>query len=290
MKNFFFKAALFLVMPLMAASFVSCSDDDDNVAPQPQFKSELIGTYNPTFINYQLPMAEAAMDYYFIVEPTWKEGVDPATLMVGGFLPMPQVLGIMQGVVSNLIKGGFVELDLKDNGSFSAKYKDLVLPENADMSAIMGALLEPQFGDVVKEFPSTETEAVLPATALGYYTEDNADKFFFTISKDFLKMVGEKMEQPTDLVAMIETAISSFKLDIQSTEKYFAIPMKYTFEANGLLTLYVDLEMMKPYLPLIKTAVANVPPVMGMINLSETMDLIFNNVSEFKLKLLLQKK
>ncbi|WP_290540390.1 hypothetical protein [Alistipes sp.] len=289
MKNFFFKAALFLTMPLMAASFVSC-DDDDTPPPAPQFKSELIGTYTPTFINYQLPMAESAQDYYFIIEPTWKEGVKPETLMVGGFLPMPQVLGIMQGLVSNIIMGGFVELDLKNNGSFSAKYKSLILPENADMSAIMGALLEPKFEETVKVFPSLETEAVIPAAALGYYTDDNADKFYFTISKDFLKMVGEKMEQPTNLVELIEGVIASSSLDIQSTEKYFAIPLKYTVESKGALTLYIDLGMIKPYLPLIKAAVANVPPIMNMINLKDTIDLIFNNVSELKMKLLLQKK
>lgn len=284
MKNIFFKAALFLVMPLLTATFVSCDDEDDVPTPPP-FQSELIGTYNPTFINYQLPGANDPMDYYFIVDYKWKEGVDPSSLLIGGFLPMPQALGIMQGLVSEIVKGGFNELDLKNDGSFTAKYKDLILPENADMSAIMGALLAPQFGEEIKQFPSPETAAVLPDNALGYYTENG--KFFLTVSKAFLKETGNKID--TDLVGMIDGANTSFKLGFVSTDEYIAIPLKYTLE-NGLLTLYVDRGMMEPFLPLLKPILANVPPVMGMINLLETMNMLFDNVEDIQFKLLLQKK
>ena len=284
MKNFFIKAALFLVMPLMAASFVSCDDDDDAPAA-PAFQSELIGNYTPRFINYQLPGAIEAKDYYFIIDTDWNEGVDPNTLMVGGFMPMPSVIGIMQGVISGLVQGGLVEMELTNEGKIAAKAHELDVPADADMSVIIGMLLQPAWKSETVVFPSEETQPIY--NALGYYTENG--KLFLTVSKAFLKAMGETMEQPMDIVGLLESVNSQFNLGFASTATYFGIPLKYTLEGNEL-TIMVDKSMMKPIMPLLQPIFAQIPPIMGMINVGDMVNMLFDNTSDIRLKLLLEKK
>ena len=407
MKKFFIKAVMLMVMPLMAASFVACDDDDNNVAPQPQpeqpdqpdqpdqpqielsfvlevsnvtangadlkvtpsdleltyvadvlpkamfdkagddkvlemlgqnvkpedvktgvqsfnpaalnpeteyvffaagfaegkattkltkeafttlkeevkFESELMGLYTPRFINYQLEGATEPMDYYLIIDTDWKEGVDPNTLLVGGFLPMPSVVGIMQGTVSGLVGGGLVEMELTDTGKIAAKAHELDIPADADMSTIMGMLLQPVWKPETVVFPSEATQAIYDA--LGYYTENG--KLYLTVQKSFLTAMGQSMEQPMDIVALIENINTQFNLGFASTETYFGIPLKYTLEGNEL-TIMVDKSMMDPIMPLLQPILAQIPPIMGMINVDEMIEMLFNNTTDIRIKLLLEKK
>ena len=289
MKNFFFKAAMLLVMPLMAASFVSCDDDNNS----PAFQSELIGEYTPAARTMTIPgVVEEPADFYFVLNPTWTK--DPSTILVGGFLPINTVVGLMDLALSNIVKEGLSEVSLKNDGSLAAKYHDpdFSAHPNAstDMNEMIAWFLESKFKPEVKVFPSVETDKIMPANAVGYYTNEATKTFYFTVSKDLLKQTGNSMEQPMDIVALLDTLISELNLDIVSTPQYFGIPLKYREERAGVTELYVDRAMMLPFVELLKVLPeGTLPSIMG-ISLDSIINGIFDNSSEVELGIFLQKK
>lgn len=266
MKNLVAKITVMTALCAAAVLTPSCKDDKGDT--KPKFTSELIGTYTPTFVSRETSGGEMN-DYYLTFEAEW---VDPThiptidlTSLIGFPMPMNTVLSLVEAMGSNIVKGGLVEVELKNDGSFGAKYRDLNLPGN-DISTIIGALMAPQFGSEIKQFPGADT-AVLPSDAVGYYTKDG--KFYFTLSRAFLKGVGGSS---MDVAALLDGLLSQYpSLGIVSTEEYYAVPLKYTKE-NGVVKLYVDRDMMVPVLDMLSQLVGALGPDVTMgIDLSQVL-------------------
>ena len=174
MKNLFTKFSLIAALCAIAVSSVSCDDDNKKNTPPP-FSSELIGSYKPASVSR--PTAadpEEMLVYYLTFDVTWTDpdnipGID-LTEIIGLSLPMNTVLSMVEAIGSGIVKGGLIGVELKNDGSFGAQYKDLIV-EGTDVSAILGALLNPKFGEEVESFPNAETSEILPEGAIGYYTK-----------------------------------------------------------------------------------------------------------------------
>ena len=264
MKKLIAKFSLMTALCAVAVSSVSCKDDKGSA--KPKFTSDLIGTYTPTYVSREAAGGETN-DFYLTFEATW---VDPEnipmidlTAVMGFPIPMNTVLSLVEAMGSNIVKGGLVEVELKNDGSFGAKYHDLLI-EGSDMSSILGALLAPQFGSETKQFPGSGS-SVLPSDAVGYYTKDG--KFYFTLSRSFLKGVASDM----DIVTLLDGLLAQYpSIGIVSTEDYYAVPLKYTKE-NGVVTLYVDRDMMVPVMDVLA-------PLLGALGPDTTMGIDLGQV------------
>lgn len=257
MKKLITKISLMAALYAVVATSSSCNDDKGS--SKPAFTSELIGTYTPTYISRETDGGETN-DFYLTFEATWADPENIPTIdltAVMGFpIPMNTVLSLVEAMGSNIVKGGLVEVELKNDGSFGAKYHELLI-EGSDVSSILGALLAPQFGSETKQFPGSGS-SVLPSDAVGYYTKDG--KFYFTLSRSFLKGVASDM----DIVTLLDGMLQQFpNLGIVSTDDYYAIPLKYTKE-NGVVKLYVDRDMMVPILDVLA-------PLLGALGPDTTM-------------------
>lgn len=295
MKRVFTKAAMLLAICATAFAFTACNDDNEGGGGK-KFQSELIGSYAPTFTTMTIPgVIEEPADFYFVFLPTWSDpknipaidlsaamGLDPGSFM----MPMNTICGMLQSIVSQIVKGGLVTIDLTNKGAFGASYYDMIIDQNDIVTSIM----QPTFGTELKSFPSAETGAILPEGALGYYTKDN--RFYFTISKAFLKQTGEQMETPMDLMEIIDGLLAQYKgLNIVSTESHYAIPLKYTF-SNGVVKLYVDRAMMLPYKPLLVDLLGSLvdPSTMMGLDPADIVTKLFDNTTELEIALVLKKK
>lgn len=118
---------------------------------------------------------------------------------------MNTVLSMVEAIGSGIVKGGLIGVELKNDGSFGAQYKDLIV-EGTDVSAILGALLNPKFGEEVKSFPNAETSEILPEAAIGYYTKDS--KLYFKIGRDFLKAAGRSRPRRSRIDRRTADAVS----------------------------------------------------------------------------------
>ena len=265
MKKLFARITLMTAFCAVAAMSASCNKDDKG-SSKPKFTSELIGTYTPTYVSRETSGGEMN-DYYLTFEATW---VDPAniptidlTAVIGFPMPMNTILELVEAMGSNIVKGGLVEVELKNDGSFGAKYRDLVL-QGSDISSIIGSLMAPQFGSEIKQFPGSGS-SVLPSDAVGYYTKDG--KFYFTLSRSFLKGVASDM----DIVTLLDGMLQQFpNLGIVSTDEYYAVPLKYTKE-NGVVKLYVHRDMIVPVLDVVS-------PLLGALGPETTMGIDLGQV------------
>ncbi len=380
MKNLFFKAAMFLALPLMSLSFTSCSDDDDapaagvitpdqtalsfeqgaqskvvtlavqnvkewkaevnykdaqvdwvsiernvneltvavtenkgearsaevvitaqDVAPVRiavsqaafVFESELIGKYRPVTRNMQLPGATSPMDYSFVLDCTWNDLENAPTVDAGGImgmppgvfmLPVPSVLGMAMGFATPIVQGTLVELELTDKGRIAAKAHELVIQKKEDGSFDLATIMNPQFKPEISEYPS-EARPDLPADAFGYYTEKG--QLFFTISKKFITAAGQTLEQPMDLVPVLENLITEMGLNIVSTNDYFAVPLKYTLSGKDL-EIFVTRDMIAPFVELLRPMQGTIPSFAG-INIVELITLTYDNTSDMNVRFFLER-
>lgn len=287
MKSIFTKAAMLLAVCVSAFVFTACNDDSDGDGGS-KFKSELIGSYKPAFIT--VDNEDMKGNVYLEINPTWSDPQNIPTIdmtaIIGFPMPMNTVVAMLQGIVSQIVQGGLVSIDLTDKGAFGASYYDLIIKEDN----ILASIMEPKFETELKSFPSAETGAILPEGALGYYTQGG--KFYFTISKTFLKQTGEQMETPMDLVEIIDQLLGQYQgLGIVSTDDYYAVPLKYTKE-NGIVKLYVDRAMMLPYKPLLIDLLGSLvdPDTMMGLDPADIVAKLFDNTSELVIALRLEKK
>ena len=225
MKRLFTRAAMLLTVAATAFTFTACNDDNDG--PEP-FKSELIGSYKPTPVTMTIPdVVDDPSDFYFILLPTWSDpenipGIDMSESMgmpAGSFvMPMNTICGLIQSMASAIVKGGLDQLDLGNDGSFGANYYDLVIKtDGSGEPDIISSLMDPTFGTELKTFPGAATAELLPEGALGYYTKNS--RFYFTISKDFLKGVSAEL----DVLSIVDEMIKTYKLDRRLLRNSFEI-------------------------------------------------------------------
>lgn len=270
---------MLLAVAAMASTFTACDDGDDG--GKKKFESELIGSYQPTPVTMTIPdVVEKPSPFYFLLLPTWS---DPENIpKLGGYMPANTICGLIQAIASNIVKGGLVQVDLKDDGSFGAQYHGLIIGDD-----VISSIMEPKFTPEISSFPSAETAELLPEGALGYYTKDS--HFYFTISKAFLKQVGETSEMG-DLTSIIDGLLAAYKLDIVSTDEYYAIPLKYSVK-DGVTKLYVDRAMIMPFLPLLEELfklLGDEASVMG-ISLGDIVTTVLNNTTELEIALPLKR-
>ena len=290
MKKIFTRAAMLLAVVAMASAFTACDDGDDG--GKKKFESELIGSYQPTPVTLTIPdVVEEPSPFYFLLLPTWTDpdnipGIDLSESMgmpAGSWImPMNTICGLIQAMASNIVKGGLVQVDLKDDGSFGARYHGLIIGDD-----VISSIMDPKFTPEISSFPSAETAELLPEGALGYYTKDS--HFYFTISKAFLKQVGETSEMG-DLTSIIDGLLAAYKLDIVSTDEYYAIPLKYSVK-DGVTKLYVDRAMIMPFLPLLEELfklLGDEASFMG-ISLGDIVTTVLNNTTELEFALPLQR-
>lgn len=273
---------MLLTVAATAFTFTACNDDNDG--PEP-FKSELIGSYKPTPITMTIPdVVDDPSDFYFILLPTWS---DPENIpMIGGFLPVNSVCVLIQTIASNIVKDGLAQLDLKDDGSFGANYYDLIIKTDEDTGEpdIISSLIPPTFGTELKTFPGAATAELLPEGALGYYTKNS--RFYFTISKDFLKGVSAEL----DVLSIVDEMIETYKLDIVSTDAYYGIPLKYSVE-DGVTKLYVDRAMILSFrgvLDMVFSLLGDDAAFMG-IKLEDIVNKVLDNTTELEIALPLKR-
>ena len=271
MKKLFSKAVLLAAVCSLGLVSTACNDDEGGKGPG--VRSELAGSYAPAFRTVMIPgVIEEPSDFYFLLLPTWSDPDNIPAIDLSASMGMPEgsymmpvntICGIVQGLVSNIVRQGLVSVDRKGNG--------------------------PQVAEAVSTFPSAETAELLPEGALGYYTSNGM--FYFTISKSFLTTVGQQMETPMDLVAVIDEMLAQYGgLNIVSTKTEYAIPLKYK-EENGVVELYADLAMIRPFAPLLDDLLGSLgdeAAFMG-IKLADIVRLLLENTSELEIGLLLQR-
>lgn len=271
-------------------TFSACNDDDGD--GKKSFESELIGSYKPTPINLTIPdVIEDPADFYFLLLPTWADpenipGIDLSESMgmpAGTWImPMNTICGLLQVAASNIVKGGLVQLDLKNDGSFGAQYHGLIIGDD-----IVSSIMEPEFVKEISSFPSAETAELLPDGALSYYTKNS--HFYFTISKEFLTQVGASAGLE-GLTALIDEMIKTYELDIVSTDTYFGIPLKYTVK-DGVTKLYVDRAMILPFRELLDAVfkmLGDDAAFMG-IKLGDIVNMVLDNTTELEIALPLER-
>lgn len=290
MKNLFTKFSLIAALCAIAVSSVSCDDDNKKNTPPP-FSSELIGSYKPASVSR--PTAadpEEMQEYYLTFDVTWTDpdnipGIDLTEIFGSPYqMPMNMVLSMVEAIGSGIVKGGLIGVELKNDGSFGAQYKDLIV-EGTDVSAILGALLNPKFGEEVKSFPNAETSEILPEGAIGYYTKDS--KLYFKIGRDFLKAAGGA---DLDVPALIDGLLTQYpSLGIVSADDYYAIPLKYVQE-NGVVKVYVDRAMMVPFLDVFSSLLGSLDSSVTMgIDAGKIIKDLKDNTTEMEIALRLQK-
>lgn len=273
-------------------AFTAC---EDNGGGSGKPYSELVGSYAPTFQTITIPdVIEEPSPTYFFFMPTWSDPQNIPTVNIAIFgpdpmpMPMNTICGMLQGIVSQIVQKGLVSLELKNDGSFGASYYDLIMdPNNA-----LGSLMDPKFGTEVKSFPSPETAAVLPDGAVGYYTDNG--KFYFKLSKGFIKQLGSQMEPATDLTLIIDEMLGMYKdLGIVSTNDYYAIPLKYTTLEDGTLKLYVNRAMMLPFKDLLIDLLGSLeldPSVTMGVDPADMVKKLYENTTDLDIALFLKRR
>lgn len=293
MKNIFQKPFLFLAACAVIVSFSSCDDKEGDGGSK--FKSELIGSYEPTYIEVPTASGDGTNKLYFTLTPTWADPnnipmVDASFMMnmpAGSFeLPMSDVLPFITGIAGHFVQNGLVGIDLKKDGSFGAKYRTPIFSDN-----ILGDLIGSngvQFDPTVHTFPGADTDAILPAGALSYYTDNG--KLFFAVSKEFLNAAGTDLGLG-DLSVIIEALLAEYPgLNIVSTETFYALPLKYTLE-NGVVKIYVDRAMILPYKPLLTELLGAFldPSTLGGIDVGDMFTKLIDGTSELEIAFRLKK-
>lgn len=283
---------MLLTVAATAFTFTACNDDNDG--PEP-FKFELIGSYKPTPITMTIPdVVDDPSDFYFILLPTWSDpenipGIDMSESMgmpAGSFvMPMNTICGLIQTMASAIVKGGLDQLDLGNDGSFGANYYDLVIKtDGSGEPDIISSLMDPTFGTELKTFPGAATAELLPEGALGYYTKNS--RFYFTISKDFLKGVSAEL----DVLSIVDEMIKTYKLDIVSTDAYYGIPLKYSVK-DGVTKLYVDRAMILSFrgvLDMVFSLLGDDAAFMG-VKLGDIVNKVLDNTTELEIALPLKR-
>lgn len=283
MKNVITKISLMAALCAVGLSSVSCGDSKKNPTPKPPFSSELIGTYEPTFVTKKNPSGED-QQYYLTFEATWTDPDNiPTVDLMGMPMPMNTILEMVEAMGSAIVKDGLVEVALKNDGTFGAKYKNLII-EGSDMSSILGALLDPKFEETVNQFPAEGLP--LPGDAVRYYTKEG--KFYFTVSRAFLKQVGGS---GMDIETVIDGLLAQYpNLGIVSRESHYAIPLKYT-KKDGVVKLYVDRDMMVPFFDALSQLLGALgPDATGGVDVSKLLKDLKTNTTALELAFRLKSK
>ena len=285
MKKIFTRAAMLLAVVAMASAFTACDDGDDG--GKKKFESELIGSYQPTPVTLTIPdVVDDPSDFYFILLPTWSDPENIPEIDLGGWpLKMNTICGLIQSMASAIVKGGLDQLDLGNDGSFGANYYDLVIKtDGSGEPDIISSLMDPTFGTELKTFPGAATAELLPEGALGYYTKNS--RFYFTISKDFLKGVSAEL----DVLSIVDEMIKTYKLDIVSTDAYYGIPLKYSVK-DGVTKLYVDRAMILSFrgvLDMVFSLLGDDAAFMG-VKLGDIVNKVLDNTTELEIALPLKR-
>lgn len=140
--------------------------------------------------------------------------------------------------------------------------------------------MDPTFGTELKTFPGAATAELLPEGALGYYTKNS--RFYFTISKDFLKGVSAEL----DVLSIVDEMIKTYKLDIVSTDAYYGIPLKYSVK-DGVTKLYVDRAMILSFrgvLDMVFSLLGDDAAFMG-VKLGDIVNKVLDNTTELEIAL-----
>ena len=229
---------MLLAVAATAFVFTACNDDDgDGKKP---FESDLIGKYAPAM------QPEDTQGIYgdIFITPTWKDPENVPTVDLSAILQQPVGIDVLLMLTSSIIPmmyaGGLDHFDFNNDGTFAFGYRELEDFTN----------MEIKFSEKVYTFPGSETQELIPAGAITYYTRNGL--LYFAVSKQLLTKIGqEKLNM--DLTEIVGEMISTYHLEssIVSTNDLFAIPLKYSIGEAGVVTIKVDLAMMKPFLPLL---------------------------------------
>lgn len=246
MKQFFISAALLLAATF---AFTSC---DNNKDQGPTFSSDMIGKYAVDFV---APEDEESLPQYKVaITPTWRDPENiPTTEMFGMEMKMDLVILMMQSMAAVYSGMGLDAFEFKNDGTFSVKYHPAILEPGLD------GILNPVFSTDVVEFPNAQTQALIPAGAITYYTAGG--KLYFAVSRAYLKQIGEaELEMDLDeTVGQLLEANPALKQSIVVSPTHYALPLSYKFNADKTVTISVDRAMMAPFLPVIEQFLPMIP-------------------------------
>lgn len=292
MKKLVMKAALLAVVCMTAVTFTACNDDDDK-STKLEVASELVGSYTPTWIAPTTDDFDPEAQIYLEINPTWTDPENIPTIDLSAIfgsedpylMPMNTVCSMISGIATVFVSNGLVQIDLNKDGSFGAKYHGMIIGEDED---IMTTIFSPTFDTAVSTFPSADTDEVLPSSALNIFTKDN--QIFFSVSKKFLKSVEQ--EDGVEIISTIDNLLDAYPtLGLVSTKSYYAIPLKYTLSDAGVLRIYVDREMMLPYIKVLTDMLGGMLDPDDLMGLDPAVILsdLFNNTTDLQIAIYLKK-
>lgn len=242
---------MLLVAVATTCAFTACDNDDDNGKKY----DPLAGSYVLTTVEKDNGGTEPNQQSLTIT-PTWSvdeknlPNIDASVMMgypAGSVLiPLDDLIDMMNPLLSRIVSGGLVRLDLNRDGTLGAQYHEFI-----SQGDIAKDMMFPKFAEAVSTFPAEGDP--LPADALQYYSKDG--KLFFGVSKAFLNALDDS------LCAMIDGMLTQNPtLPVVSTETLFALPLKYTLTGTTL-KVYLDRATLAPIaalLPALLQLVGNV--------------------------------
>lgn len=239
MKTIFRNITAALMVCAAIFMFTSCNDDSGSES----FKSDLIGSYTPYYSVQSSPLAALS------ISATWSDPNNVPTVDLSalgmGEVSMNELIPLVNQILGSLYGGGLVQFDFKNDGTFAFQYRELL-----DFATM-------QFSPTVTSFPGADAQGAAMASALGYYSKSG--KVYFSIERSLVAQLGSETGQ--DVCALIDGMLVAYpNLGVDATDKSYAIPLKYGFDEQGRLTIYVDKAMMMPYLPLLQTVVLPLLP------------------------------
>lgn len=277
MKRFCLQSSsLLLTAALTAFTFAACDDGDGENTNI----NEMAGSYELTTVEKDNG-AGTMNPQCLTIDPTYTEeditalnnNVKVSVPAMGALFGSDQVgladlVGTLDTLLPLFVEGALVSLDLKEDGSFSAKYHNFV-----SSGDLLTDFISPNFDTAVSTFPGG-TDDLIPADMLSYYTDANAKLIYFCISKSSLDALDPSLTE------MIDNMLDENPgLPIVSNQTVYALPLRYAITTD-YVKVYLDRATLAPIAPLVPVllAVAEVD-LSSFVDLEDLLDKLFDNTS-----------
>ncbi len=241
MKTFSRNISAALMVCAALVTFTSCNDDDSD---SKTFKSDLIGSYKPYF------PTEGSSVGALSISATWADPENIPTIDLSamglGEASLADVLPLASQLLGAAYGGGLVQFDFKNDGTIAFEYRK------------MEDFLSAQFAETTTLFPGTDPQSAAIGSALGYYSKGG--KVYFSVQRWLVTQLGTQATGQ-DLCPIIDGLLEANPgINMISDAEKYAIPLKYSFDNNGLLTIAMDKAMLAPYLPVLQATVLPLLP------------------------------
>lgn len=277
MKKLFTKAALLLAAAL---PIIGTSCDDGNDAPK---ISELAGNYVPT--SFELSNGSefgTTNKVYFAIIPTYtveKEKLPEVELGGFGSTRVDGMVDLFSPILSEIIRNAWVGLELHADGTLSASYHETTSSGDI-MADMMGGL---QYSKTVSYFPGEGTGALLPQDALLYSTDERARKITLSIGKVALEGVMD------GICETIDALLANYPLPIVASKNAYSLSLPYAIDSEGVVKIYLDRDLIKPFVPVIGMLLASQEAGLGGIDVADMFTKLIDYTSALEIAVFLKR-